>query len=223
MPTLNKSKTTLILSVLVALVLGIVIGSFIPKIETSLKARKEAEMLAQKQAEVEEQLKQDRVLSKDEFTVKMPAGWAEVPAMPSTSATVMFVKENLQNEALQKINFKSYYAVTYDTLNKRSLSGYVTYLKGTLQKLLLGIRFISDKSEKIDNKEARVIEAEVTQKGADFKVLIVVIKGEGEDVWTLSFNTGKDTWDAYKESFYDVARNFKVQAKTTTPNEQPKK
>lgn len=214
----SSSKITLVLSVIIALVLGIVIGSFIPKIEASIQEKKEAQILAQKQAEVEEQLKQDRVLTKDEFTVKMPAGWAEVPAMPSTSATVMFVKEVVKSEALQKINFKSYYAVTYDTLNKRGLAGYVTYLKGTLQKLLLGIKFISDKTEKIGGLEARVLEAEVTQKGADFKVLIVVIKGTGEDVWTLSFNTGKETWDTYKDSFYDIARGFQLKTPDKTPD-----
>lgn len=217
----NRTKTTLVLSVLISLVLGIVIGSFIPKIQDSMQAKKDAELLAQKQAQIEEQLKQERVLAKDEFSLKMPAGWAEVPAMPSTSATVMFVKESVENAALQKINFKSYYAVTFDTLNKRSLTGYVAYLKGTLQKLLLGIKFISDKAEKIGGLEARVIEAEVTQKGADFKVLIVVIKGPDDAVWTISFNTGKDTWDKYKDSFYDVARSFQLKTKTvTTPNDQ---
>lgn len=214
----NSSKVTLVLSVLISLVLGIVVGSFIPKIETAIQEKKEAKLLAQKQAEAEEQLKQDRVLAKDEFTIKMPAGWAEVPAMPSTSATVMFVKEVVTNETLQKINFKSYYAVTYDTLNKRGLAGYVTYLKGTLQKLLLGIRFISDKTEKIGGLEARVMEAEVTQKGADFKVLIVVIKGTGEDVWTISFNTGKDTWDTYKDAFYSIARGFQLKTSEKTPD-----
>lgn len=214
----SRSKITLVLSVVIALVLGIVIGSFIPKIEASIQAKKEAQLLAQKQAAVEEQLKQDRVLTKDEFSVKMPAGWAEVPAMPSTSATVMFVKEVVKNEALQKINFKSYYAVTYDTLNKRGLAGYVTYLKGTLQKLLLGIKFVSDKTEKIGGLEARVMEAEVTQKGADFKVLIVVIKGANDDVWTVSFNTGKDTWDSYKDSFYSIARGFQLKTTAKTPD-----
>lgn len=214
----NRTKVTLVLSVIIALVLGIVIGSFIPKIQASMQEKKDAELLAQKQAQIEEQLKQDRVLSKNEFSVKMPAGWAEVPAMPSTSATVMSVKEVPSTDALKKINFKSYYAVTFDTLNKRSLVGYVAYLKGTLQKLLLGIRFISDKTEKIGGQEARVIEAEVTQKGAEFKVLIVVIKGTKDDVWTLSFNTGKDTWDKYKDSFYDIARGFKLKTTATTPN-----
>lgn len=210
------SKLIFTLSVIIALAIGFGAGSYLPKYQSSVKAKQEAAALAQKQAEMEEQLKQDRILDKEKFAIAIPAGWAEVPAMPSTSATVMFVKEEVTNETLKEINFKSYYAITYDTLNKRSLTGYSEYLKGTLQRLLIGMKFTWDKSEKINELEARVIEAEATQKGADFKVLIFVIKGQNEDVWTISFNTGKDSWDKYKDTFYSIGRSF--QAKNT--NEQ---
>ncbi|MDD3861601.1 MAG: hypothetical protein PHP74_01800 [Candidatus Gracilibacteria bacterium] len=206
----KKSKLIFALSIVLALIIGFAIGSFVPKLEASIKAKKDAEVLAQQKAEIEEALKQDRLLNRDEFSIKMPIGWAEVQTMPSTTATIMFIKEATQNEELKKIGFKSYYAITYDTLEKRTVYGYSIYLKDTLNKLLPGTKFKTNTAEKINGFEARIIEAEITQKGTDFKVLIAIIKGfEKEDIWTISFNTPVENWDAYKETFYDIARSFK--------------
>lgn len=214
----RNPKLVFILSIMLALIIGFAIGSFVPKLEASMKAKKDAEVLAQQKAEIETALKQDRLLNRNEFSIKMPIGWAEVQTMPSTTATVMFINEETQNEELKKMGFKSYYAVTYDTLEKRTVYGYSLYLRDTLNRLLPGTKFKTNTAEKINGFEARMIEAEITQKGTDFKVLIAVVRGfEKEEVWTISFNTTVENWDAYKETFYDIARSF--EPKESQPKE----
>lgn len=206
----SKNRITLLASILISLVIGLLIGSYIPKIQSSYREKAEAELTAKKQADIETRLQQERILDKKDFSMKIPTGWAEIQAMPSTTATVAYVKEAVTNETLKKINFRSYYAITFDALNKKTILGYSSFLKSTLQKLLPGIKFTQETTEKIADRDARIIEAEINQRGADFKILIAIIKGDDDKVWTISFNTGKDTWDSYRDTFLDVTRSFQV-------------
>jgi len=62
----------------------------------------------------------------------------------------------------------------------------------------------------INSRTARAIEADLTQQGVNFKILIVAVKGEGDDVWVISFNTLQSSWMAYQETFSDIANSFKL-------------
>jgi hypothetical protein len=201
---LKKNNIAMGLILLITLSAGIIIGSYIPKIETVLEKRE----VAEKEAKIMEQLKKDRVLNEKDFSIGMPAGWAGINPMPGTSATIAYINEQITDPALNKINFRSYYAITYDTLNKRTLLGYNVYLKNTLAKLLPGIKITKETSEKINGKDARFIEAAVMQRGTNFNVLVATILGNKDDVWTLSFNIGAVNWEAYKDMLYSIARTF---------------
>src|SRR3989344_3433434 len=44
----------------------------------------------------------------------------------------------------------------------------------------------------------------------NFKILMVIVKGQGDDVWVMSFNTTKSSWEGYKKTFYDIANSFSL-------------
>ncbi len=146
----------------------------------------------------------------DDFEINLPEGWIQIT--PTLGASAMAVNNNEQSSdpAVQKINFKSYLAVSYDTLQGRSLSEYMQAVKIGLQELVPGVSFAEEHDATINGRFARAIEADMTQQGVDFKVLMAAVKGEGDDVWTISFNTTKSNWDGYKEAFSNVANSFSL-------------
>jgi hypothetical protein len=152
----------------------------------------------------------DQVLATDDFLVDLPDGWRKTEATMGVSAMVINFEEEIEDPAAQKINFKSYFAVTYDTLGEKSLNDYLQTAKNELEKVASNVVFTEDQDITINGRSAHAIEVELTQQGVDFKVLLVLVKGEGDDVWVLSFNTTKSNWDEYKELFYSVADSFNL-------------
>jgi len=146
---------------------------------------------------------EENLLVKDDFSIKVPEGWRETTALQGISAMIINVNEEITDPNVKKINFRSYFSVSYDSLQERGMEEYVEYTKNSLSQVIPGIVFT--------HQEAQAIEAEITQQGVDFKVLIVFVKGvEEEDVWVISFNTVKGNWDGYKDLFYEIAESFKV-------------
>jgi hypothetical protein len=157
--------------------------------------------------EVEEK---NQVLATDDFSIDLPNGWRKTEATMGVSAMAINFEEEIKDPAAQKINFKSYFAVTYDTLGEKSLNDYLQTAKNELGKVASNVVFTEDQDITINGRPAHATEVELTQQGVDFKVLIVLVKGEGDDVWVLSLNTTKSSWDEYKEMFYSVADSFNL-------------
>ena len=132
--------------------------------------------------------------------------------MPAMGASAMAVNanESINDPAAQKINFKSYFAVSYDTLQGKSMSEYEQIVKSGLQQTISNVVFTKEQDMTINGKSAHALEAELTQQGVNFKILLVVVRGQGDDVWVMSFNTTKSSWDGYKETFYGVANSFNL-------------
>lgn len=152
----------------------------------------------------------DIVLEKEGFSIMVPAGWREVQAMQGVSATIANLSEEITDAALKKINFRTNYSVTYDTLKNKTKKDYVAGIKTTLKQMMPGILFLVEKDYMINGNDGYVIEAQLNQRGADINVLIVLIKGKNQDIWTIAFNTGKVNWAKYKDGFYSVAQSFIV-------------
>lgn len=150
------------------------------------------------------------VLEKSDFSVMMPEGWAEMAAPTGVSAMVVNVNEEITEPEAQKINFKTYYIVVYDTLNERSKEEYFQSVAVSLSQTIPGVAITHEEEEKIDNQDAYFVEAEFNQRNIDFKVLLVVFTGEGESVWILTFSVLKSAWNDYKDLFYQIARSFKI-------------
>ncbi len=144
----------------------------------------------------------------DDFEVNLPAGWRQTAPAVGASAMAFDSNERIDDPAVKRINFKSYFAVSYDSLQDKSMSEYLQIVKSGLQQTISGVVFTKDQDTTMNGKPAHAIEAELTQQGVNFKILMVIIAGQGKDVWVMSFNTTKSGWDGYKEIFYSIANSF---------------
>ena len=116
--------------------------------------------------------------------------------------------EIVNDPAAKKINFRSYLAVSYDSISGKGLSEYLQTVKNNLSQAALNVNFTNENDITINNMPARAAEAELTQQGVDFKILMVAIKGQNDDVWIISFSTAKNDWAKYEKTFSDIANSF---------------
>lgn len=162
---------------------------------------------AQGQQQIQPEPK-DITLEKDSFSVLIPAGWHEGPNIQGVSAVVINLTEKVTDPALQKINFRTNYAVSYDTLNGKTEKEYLDYIRESVTKLIPNAKLGAEKAEKINGNNAYIIEGDVTNQGANLKVMVVLIKGKNEDIWTLAFNTSAANYAVNKELFTRIAKSF---------------
>jgi len=148
------------------------------------------------------------VLAKNDFSIEIPEGWAESAASAGVSAIVVNAGEEVTDPAAEKINFRTYYAVTYDVLGGKTQEEYPQYFKEALEESVPGIEFVAEGA--LEGKDAYAIQADISQQGADFRIWFVIYKGEGDGIWIVSFNTPKSSWEGYKDLFYRVAASFEV-------------
>jgi len=146
----------------------------------------------------------------DYFSVDLPTGWQEVSPSIGVSAMAVNASENINDPAIKKINFKSYFAVSFDTLQGKSLSEYSNSVKSEFQQVASGVVFSNEQDIMINGQSAHAIEADLNQQEINFKILMVVIAGQENDVWVITFNTTKSSWDGYKEIFSEVVKSFVV-------------
>jgi hypothetical protein len=144
----------------------------------------------------------------DDFEIMLTAGWVNTQALMGTLAMAVDSKENIKEPAAQKINFKSYLAVSHDTLSKKSLSEYMQTVKVSLRQTIPNAVFSNENNLEINGRLAYAMEVEMNQQEVDFKVLIIAVSGNEDDAWILSFNTLKDSWQSYTQNFSDMAQSF---------------
>lgn len=149
----------------------------------------------------------------DDFDINLPEGWQKTAPAIGASAMAIKADEQLNDPAAQKINFRSYFAVSYDTLQEKNLSEYLQIVKNQLQQTIPSAVFAQEHDTTINSKPARAFEASFTQQGVNFKILMVAIKGVGDDVWVISFNTLQNTWAEYQKAFSDIANSFNLKLK----------
>ena len=149
----------------------------------------------------------------DDFEISLPEGWQKTEPVMGALAMAVKADEQLTDPAAQKIHFRSYFAVSYDTLQGKSLSEYMQGVKNYLQQITSGIVFAQEHDMIINDQPARAFEASFIQQGVNFKILMVAVKGAGDDVWVISFNTLQGTWTEYQKIFSDIASSFKLKLK----------
>lgn len=152
-------------------------------------------------------------LATDDFEITLADGWKGVPAATGISAVAVDTNENITDPAAQRINFKTYLAVSHDTLNGKNITEYMQTVKTSLLQTMPDTVFSNEHTLTINNRQVLAMEADIANQGADYKVLIVAVKGNGEDVWVMSFNTLKSSWQQYAQTFSDMANNFIVKQK----------
>lgn len=156
-----------------------------------------------------EQQNQNNVIATDYFSITLPAGWSKtIDTVTGVTAMAINLKEVINDSAAQKINFKSYLAISFETLDGKTMSEYMQSVKSEIQTTSSDVVFTNEKEVTINGKPGRAVEVEIIQQGIDFKVLIALIKGNNDDIWLLSYNTTKSAWDGYKEGFSDSVNSF---------------
>jgi len=146
----------------------------------------------------------------DDFSIDLPAGWKQTAPAMGASAMAVNADENINDPAAQKINFKSYFAVSYDTLKGKNINNYSQTIKDGLSQTFPDAIFSNEKDITINGNSAHTMEVEFAQQGVNFKILMVAVVGQGDDAWVISFNTTKSAWDGYKEIFSNIANSFIV-------------
>ncbi len=169
--------------------------------------------LPQEKEEPEEELKEpeDQIVLGNGFSILIPAGWTKQEAPLGISLLVTDTVNQPQEERAQQINFVSYYAVTLDSLDDvEDLEEYEKVLKKTLLEYSPQAIFKNEKILDINANPARSFELEIKENKIEFKVLVVIIKGKGDDVWAISFNTVKADWEQNRTVFEKVAQSFLI-------------
>jgi len=150
---------------------------------------------------------QNKIITND-FSIDLPMGWNQTEPVMGASAMAVNAGENIDDQAAKKINFKSYFAVSHDTLKGNNVSDYSQTIKTGLLQAFPDAVFSNEKDMTINGNSAHAMEVEFVQQGVSFKILMVAIAGQGENAWVISFNTAKSSWAGYKEMFYNVANSF---------------
>ena len=200
-------KKTILIIILAVVIIGGIIG-----VEVYLaKTRKGSVALAPESAGQESQGR-TRTVAKDDFSLQAPKEWLEAAAPVGVSLMLVNSNEQTTNSAAKRINFRSYLSIGYDALVDNTKEQYLEILKDNLRQSIPGVVFTNETALSIDGRQTDVLELEIFQQGVDFKVLMFVVSGEGKDVWVISFNTLKESWDIYKDLFYQIAGSFKVKS-----------
>ncbi|MFA5166257.1 MAG: hypothetical protein WC449_03040 [Candidatus Paceibacterota bacterium] len=210
-----KNKIVIVI-LIVAVIAGVAIIGFYFSKQNKQSAGPVENTALPSQTEVNNPISNEQSQNKlitDDFEINLPVGWQKTAPPIGTSVMVVKADEQLADSAAKKINFRSYFAVSYDTTQGKSLSEYIQAIKTQLQQTIPGVIFAQEHDTTINEKPARAFEADFNQKGANFKILMVAVKGSGNDVWVISFNTLQSTWTEYQKTFSDIANSFKLKLK----------
>ncbi len=147
----------------------------------------------------------------EDFSVVIPKGWDKSQqSLPGTLLTLYRLRENHTDDPnAQKINFKSYIAISFDRTQGKTMSQIIDMVKQSLSQLSPNLKINTLPQETVGNQTANLIEINLAQQDVNFKVLIAVII-KGDKYFTLSANTTEKKWTSYKEDFYNVLKNIKL-------------
>ncbi|MBU1146575.1 hypothetical protein KKD80_03455 [Patescibacteria group bacterium] len=148
------------------------------------------------------------VFANDNFSLSYPAGWRQVPAMTGISAMITKGNENITDPEAKKMNFQTYLAVSYDSVEGKTKEEIAEYVKSEVAAVFPGIVFSNEKFSTINGREAYSLEMTFSKSGVDFHVLEVVVWGNENDLWILSFNTLEELWQNYIGEFEEMTGTF---------------
>lgn len=145
----------------------------------------------------------------EDFSVAIPEGWAKSQQpLSGTLLTLYKIGESHADDPnAQKINFKSYIAISFDRTQGETQSQIFDMTKKILLQTLPNAKIGALSPETIDNQKADLIEIRLTQMDVQFKVLVAVVI-KGDTYFTVSANTTEKKWDSYKADFYAVLKSM---------------
>ncbi|MFH1509886.1 MAG: hypothetical protein ABID67_01945 [Candidatus Nealsonbacteria bacterium] len=205
---MNNKTIIYIVSVIV---LVLVVGWYFLWSDSSLVQEEEQ---IQEQVNQAEDIKLEEVklvdLVNDDFEIKHPEGWRKLTPPEGIQVLLTNIGEEQIDPEKEKDGFNTYLAITKDVLQGKNTEEFVAYVKNILTDSLPSIVFNKEEAANINGRDAIAIEALVTQEGYKFSTLLFMIRGEGDDMWTLSFNTSEIKWEDSKDLFYEISNSFKL-------------
>jgi len=203
-----KNKNIIIISI-VLIMAGLILAEFfVFKQDKPLDVNKNDNYTQEGDSLDTEQM--ENKLVTDNFSLNLPAGWIKTDAIEGVTAMAINSKENITDPAAKAINFKTYIAVSEDILNGKSLKEYMQIVKDGLRETISNVIFSNENEVVINERPAYAMEANLTQQNVNFKVLMVAVQGEGDDVWVISFNTIAGNWADYEKTFSNIANSFSL-------------
>jgi len=94
---------------------------------------------------------------------------------------VINASENNEDANVKKLNFKSYYAITYITTEK-SLNDYLPEYESAMKDAVSNVVFGNVSDGLVNNYPAKFLELNINQQNIDFKTFVALVKGEENDV-----------------------------------------
>lgn len=145
----------------------------------------------------------------DDFKIVVPEGWSTAGQMPGSLVTMMKISEDhSQDPKAQKINFKSYIAVSFDKTQGKTREELLELVKQSLTQMSPETEVKVVEALVIDGQPADFVELSLNQQEVDFKVLVGLIV-KGEKYFVISANTTALKYPEYQELFYQTAESFK--------------
>jgi hypothetical protein len=131
----------------------------------------------------------------DDFSIGLPEGWSKVSnAVSGVDGMAMNANEVIADAKANEMGFKSYVAVTSDTLSGQSLQEYMQAIKDELENSIPDVVFDNESSLNINNREGRSIEVDLTQGEVNFKFLWLLCREPKKKFWRMDITSCKHAW-----------------------------
>ncbi|MFA5355158.1 MAG: hypothetical protein WC302_00245 [Candidatus Paceibacterota bacterium] len=166
------------------------------------------EVPVQEEEEVEIDLS---VVAEEGFEVSVPLSWYKITPPEGIALYLVDSESVVTDPEKEKEEFRTYLAVTHGENGGLTLSELTDQIESFLKDLIDGeITFGGKQPMEIGGRNAIAVEALIVEGAYQYKTLLVSVEGEGDDAWTMSFNTTDVKWDDLKPVFYKAAETFKV-------------
>lgn len=154
--------------------------------------------------------KDERVISKTDFSIRMPQLWQETEAMEGVLAMATAANNSSNSTANSYIEYLTVTKAT-DNLEGHKISEYGKYVEDSLAAISSESKVISKVEEKIGRRDACLMEINaVNVVDSNFKSLMALVVGNNGDIWVVSFSCSPEAWETYKPMFYESVRSFVV-------------
>ncbi|MBU1130521.1 hypothetical protein KJ840_00085 [Patescibacteria group bacterium] len=178
--------------------------------ENSAQSVLPQEIIAKQQPAVTTATTTENILANDYFALQYPLEWEQSQAPEGISAIIVNNQEEITNPEAQKINFRTYFSVIYDSLQGRGLEDFVNNYKAEITRAFPDASFVSEVVNQVNNQPAYFLEVQLDDHDLSLKVFFALIQGQEDDMWILTFNTQESNWSLYQEIFSQIVNSFEL-------------
>ena len=160
-----------------------------------------------------EEIEHFTLLTKENFTLGLPLGWTEITQPNLWPIVIIDLQEEITDEKAKEIGFQTNLSIDRAKLEETLPEDYIENVKTGLIQSIPIIEIAKEEKTTINDRVAYFLEISSIQQDLYFKTLLVFMVDEENTIWALSFNTLKESWLNYKDTFYQIAQSFKFNQK----------